>query len=353
VKDLPIRRAEWVASNAVLPVLVGSRWVSIERLAVMAVIPVGGVLAAATLLVGGQSLAENLGRIGVAAVPLFLLAALWQNGFRFLRWWLFARGIGIRMGVYDGALLYAAGCSMALTPGRIGEMLRLWLIEKRFGTPYRRSAGLYVADRVADADAYLLLVGIAVALGRPAPGLAWSVLGVVLVVNLCLLFPRLTLDGLGLVYKMIRRCRRPLVWLRRVVRNSAALFRPTRFLPGLALGVVAWSAVPVVLVFALGCMGIELGLPRAMIVCAAASLIGGSTMLPGGGGGTEAAMILLLRAADVPLDAAVAATIATRITFLWLPVGGGLLTLPIAMRAVRRWERAPAAPLADAYRGAV
>lgn len=332
-------------------VFVGVRAFSSERLAISTIIPVAGILGAATLLVGGRNLVTNLTQLGFAALFLFVLAGLWQNGFRFLRWLIFARGVGIPMRVREGLLLYGAGCSMTLTPGRIGEMLRLWLIERRFGTPYRRSAALYVADRVGDADAYLVLLGISIILHHAAPSLAWGVLGVVVAINLCLVFPRPALAALGLVYKMTRRGRRSLVWLRRVVRSSAALFRPRRFFPGLVLGVIGWSAVPVVLLFALGCMGVEFGLPSAMTICAAAALIGGSTMLPGGGGGTEAAMVLLLRAADVPLDAAVTATIATRMTFLWFPVGAGLVVLPIAMRAVRRWERAATTPLAEAYPG--
>jgi len=59
-------------------------------------------------------------------------------------------------------------------------------------------------------------------------------------------------------------------------------------------------------------------------------------MLPGGLGGTEVAMVGLLVAAGAPLDAAVSATVATRITFLWLPVCLGFAMLPAAMRAIRK-----------------
>ena len=134
-----------------------------------------------------------------------------------------------------------------------------------------------------------------------------------------------------------------------LVRNSASLFRPQVFVPGLALGIVGWGAVPVVLVLVLNRMGVELELPHAVMICAIASLTGGSTMLPGGGGGTEAAMVLLLRAAEVPLDTAVAATVATRLAFLWLPVGVGLVALPVAIRSVRRREQPLAARIGAPY----
>jgi uncharacterized protein (TIRG00374 family) len=321
-----------------LRMVIGSRAVSVERIALFTVIPVAGTLAVATLIGGGRSLITNFAEIGPVLVCVFLLLGLWQNGFRFLRWLVFGRRIGVPLGVGEGLLFYAAGCGMTLTPGRIGELLRLWLIEKRFGTPYRRSSALYVADRVSDADSYLVLFCLSLMLRQGSPGIGWAALAVIVVVNLCLFFPQPALASLAVVYRATRHGRKLLVRLRRVVRNCARLLRPSLFVPCLAMGVIGWGATPVVLVLALGRMGVDLAFPTAMTICAVASLTGGSTMLPGGGGSTEAMMVLLLRAADVPLDAAVTATIATRLAFLWLPVGIGLLTLPVAIRAVRRTE---------------
>jgi glycosyltransferase 2 family protein len=328
--------------------LIGPREISVERIAILTVIPVAGVLAVATFLVGGRSLVANLAQLGAGTLCFFVLLAMWQNGFRFLRWLIFACRVGVPIGICEGLLFYAAGCGMTLTPGRLGEMLRLWLIERRFGTPYRRSTALYIADRVGDADAYLILLGLSIILRDSGPGLGWSVLGGIAVVNMCLLFPGPVLGALAIVYKMTRRGRKPLVWLRRLLRNCANLFRPPVFVPCLAFGVLGWGAVPVVLMLALNRMGVELTFPSAMTICALASLTGGATLLPGGGGSTEAAMVLLLRAASVPLEAAVTATIATRLAFLWAPVGVGLLTMPVAIHRARR--TGPASALSFAGR---
>jgi uncharacterized protein (TIRG00374 family) len=148
--------------------------------------------------------------------------------------------------------------------------------------------------------------------------------------------PKLLLGLLGFGYGIARRGRPTLLWLRRVVRNTAALFRATVFLPALAMGFVGWCAAPLMLSLALSWMGVELGFVAAGAIYAAAALTGGATMLPGGLGGTEVAMVGLLIAAGVPLDAAVSATVATRIVFLWLPVCLGFLILPFALGSMRR-----------------
>ena len=49
------------------------------------------------------------------------------------------------------------------------------------------------------------------------------------------------------------------------------------------------------------------------------------------------------------LDTAVAATVATRLAFLWLPVGVGLIALPVAIRSVRRREQPLAARIGAPY----
>jgi glycosyltransferase 2 family protein len=315
---------------------VGSREIPFERVAIITALPVAAVLAIATLLIGGEALITNLAKLDVPALGLLVLSATWQNWFRFLRWLSFTRAVGVPIGVGDGLLFYAAGSGLTVTPGRIGELLRLWFIEKRYRVPYRRSAAIYLADRIGDADAYLILLGAAMLLRDTAPPLAWSVLAGVIAINACLLFPRPAVAALGSAYGVSVRGRKLVLWARRVFRNTATLFRPRLFLSCLGLGVIGWLAAPVSLAIALDRMGVELDLATGIMIYAAAALTGGSTMLPGGGGGTEAAMVLLLLAVGVSLEPAIAATIATRLAFLWLPVACGFALLPLAMRAARR-----------------
>jgi uncharacterized protein (TIRG00374 family) len=146
---------------------------------------------------------------------------------------------------------------------------------------------------------------------------------------------------LSLLYRLTHRGRGIVLWLIRLLRNTATLFRPRIFLSALALGLAGWSAAAIVMTVALSRMGIVFDPFAAGAIYAAAALTGGATMLPGGFGANEATMVGLLIAAGVPLDAAIVATLATRLTFLWLPVGLGFLILPLALASLRRSD-APA-----------
>jgi glycosyltransferase 2 family protein len=309
---------------------------SLEMAAMWAITSLVIILGVAIFLIGYDALTANLAKLNAVTLAFCLLLMVWQVGGRFLRWIWYARCLGLPLSMREGALFYGAGLGMTMTPGRLGELLRLWFLERRFAARYRRIAGLYVMDRISDAVTYVILFAVgSVSYSQGAP-VALSSVVVVGLVLLILMRPWPVLGLLTAAYAATRQGRKLVLWLRRAIRNTSTLSQPRVFLPGLLIGTIGWLAAPVVLSLALAQMGVHLPLLHATAIYAAGALAGGATMLPGGGGGTEAVLIGLLRASDVPMDAAVASVIVTRVTFLWAPVGLGIAALPIAMKAVRR-----------------
>jgi uncharacterized membrane protein YbhN (UPF0104 family) len=317
-------------------IIVGSRRLSIETVVISTLAAIALLLAIASFVIGAEPLLHDFKTIGTDYLLLFAALMLWEVCFRFLRWLFFLRSLGLALQPREALLYYGAGLGMTLTPGRIGETLRLWFIHKRLGIPYRRLAALYVCDRIADATAYLIMLAGASAVTATGLTMSWAPLLILVAVVGGIVHPGLLLGLLGFGYRIAWRGRPTLLWLRRMVRNTANLFRPTIFLPALAIGFIGWCAAPLVLSLALSRLGVDLGVLAAAAIYAASVLTGGATMLPGGLGGTEVAMVGLLVAAGVPLDAAVSATVVTRVTFLWLPVCLGFVILPMALSNVRK-----------------
>lgn len=308
---------------------------AIEWLAVLVVAALVAVIAMSVFVAGFDQLYANLRRLDASMAGICLVAVLWQSGSRCLRWFVYARSLGLKISLREAVLYYAAAFGMTLTPARLGEALRLWFLEKRFGVYYRRIAGLYVADRLSDVVAYLILLivgSIAYVRGSPAD---WAIRLIVVALIVAFINPRPILALLNAGYAVLRKGRKQVVWLRRAIRNTSTLFQPRVFLPGVAIGTAGWLAAPAVLTVSLAQMGVAISPLQAAAIYATAALAGGSTMMPGGGGATEAVLVVMLTASDVPLDIAVAAMLVTRLTFLWLPVGAGIVLLPVAIRSVR------------------
>ncbi len=305
---------------------------AVEWAIVLLLIAIVAVVTVSVFVVSFDQLSANLRKLDGVTVAACFLGMAWQSGGRCLRWLVYVRNLGLKLPLREAALYYAAAFSMTLTPARLGETLRLWFLEKRFGVYYRRIVGLYIADRLSDAIAYLILLVVgSIAYAQSSPA-AWGIRLAIMACIAALMYPKPIFAVLRVAYAVTRRGRKAVVWLRRAVRNTSTLFQPKVFIPGVAIGTVGWLATPAVLTLILAQMGITIDPLQVAAIYATAALAGGSSMVPGGVGVTEAVLVVLLTASDVPLDIAVAAMMVTRLTFLWLPAGLGLLLLPVAIR---------------------
>jgi len=207
-----------------------------------------GVLCGVLVYAGMAVWADLRGLGGVLrSLPLWVLPAacglsLSNYALRFLKWQRYLQLLGIRLERSASALIYLSGLSMSVTPGKMGEVFKSWLIRKVTGTPIHTSAPIVVAERYTDLLGYLILV----ALGgiRTLPEYAWMFWAMLL---LCLLGLFLAgSEGFSrLVAGIFKRL--PYVW--RLVPRIQGSFASTRVLlaprevvlPTL-ISVVGWGA---------------------------------------------------------------------------------------------------------------
>lgn len=260
--------------------------------------------------------------------------ALTNYGFRFLRWHLYLRHQGVAVPLGTSGLTFLAGFSMSVTPGKLGELLKCYLLRTLAGIPVTRTAGIVIAERVSDLLALLVLATIGVASYGVAVEVVAAAGAVVALAYGFLAWRRL---GTATLHWMTRP--RRLVAIRprllEIYEQLSALsgWRPLAWSTG--LGIAAWACEG--LGFALivrAFPGASLALGLAMLIYAATTIAGALSFLPGGLGVTEGAMTLLLvkQATGVSEAAATAATILTRLATLWLAVGIGVIALGIARR---------------------
>src|SRR5437764_518800 len=61
------------------------------------------------------------------------------------------------------AVVFGAGLSLSITPAKLGELLKSYLLREMHGVPAPRTAPIVVAERVTDLIALLVLAVIGVA----------------------------------------------------------------------------------------------------------------------------------------------------------------------------------------------
>lgn len=310
-----------------------------ERFALATALLFVALFSAGALFGGGEDLLRRLANVGPLVVAGLLGLSLCNYAARAVRWQVFSRELGVLPGWRLGALYYLAGYSMTATPGKVGEVLRLWLLRRGHGYRYVRTLALLVADRLGDLVAMVILCLLAIASFDQY--LHAAMLAGVVTLGMVVLFlrPRAAIVFISGLYGLAGRWPRLFARLRRVSRHAGRLASARICGAALLLGLAGWLAEIVAFQWLLVELGVDLGFARAAFIFSFSMLVGALVMLPGGLVGAEASMVGLLTASGVELPLALAATAVIRITTLWFAVLLGFLVLPAALRAAERGRR--------------
>jgi uncharacterized protein (TIRG00374 family) len=308
----------------------------LEYLVVVSLVLFVAAMAVASLFAGWAEIADRLSRLSTGVIAGMLGLSLVNYTLRATRWHVYARHLRLRIPLAMNLLHFVAGFALTTTPGKVGEALRLWLIERCHGYRYERIVPLFLGDRVADMNAVMLLC-LAGIVGFPDQLWLTALAGAAMaLLTLSLAFPRpLIALATGAYASGGRRGRRLFARARAALRQTARLFAPRLLLLAMALSLAGWLAEAYAFHWLLDVLGAPLTFLQATFVFTFAIIVGAVSMLPGGLGSAEATMVALLVALDVELETALAATVVIRATTLWFGVALGFLALPAALRLAR------------------
>ncbi len=101
----------------------------------------------------------------VGLVPLWAIAAACALSFanycvRFWKWRRYCTLLGVRLDDSTSFLISLSGLALSVTPGKMGEVFKSWLVRKITGAPIHTTAPIVVAERFTDLLGYLILVAV-------------------------------------------------------------------------------------------------------------------------------------------------------------------------------------------------
>lgn len=297
----------------------------------MAVVVVIGILADLPRLL------HTLAGFELALLPAILGLTLVNYALRFGKWEFFLRVLSFpRQPLTQSCLIFFSGLSMVVTPGKIGEWLKSFLLRQAIGVPVSASAPIIIAERLSDGLAMAVLAsGGLVLYGYGWQALAVFVIGGLSIVAISQYRPLgnwvlATAARLPFVGKRVQQ-----VEVFYASAKACLHWRPLG--TAIAIGIVSWSAEGVafyLVLLALGEPPSATLLFQAVFILAASTIVGAVSMLPGGlavAEGSIAGLLLVLHATNDPAIAA-AATIIIRFATLWFGVTLGILALSVLSR---------------------
>lgn len=314
---------------------------NIQRKIALSVVLGALVVAIASVLTDANAVGSSLAAFQWHVLWLILGWTIFNYALRWLKWDYYLRrlGMGRHVSYLDSALLFTSGMVMAVTPGKVGEVFKSYLLKRINGTPISASAPIVLAERLTDGLGMLVLMAVGLSLYPPARPLFWALL-----IGGGLGIAALQYRPLAL-WLLDRFERLPVVGrfaphARSFYASSFALFSWRLLLVSTILSIVSWGGECIAFYYVLTGFGIAPSFDLLLIatfVFAASTLFGLVSFLPGGLGTSEGSSVLLLLALINGISAATAtaATIMIRFCTLWFGVSLGVLALLIFERRYR------------------
>jgi uncharacterized protein (TIRG00374 family) len=262
---------------------------------------------------------------------------------RFLKWRYLTRRLGVEMPFTDDAWNFASGLAMIISPGKVGELLKPYVVRERTGVPMATTTPALVTERLTDAIGMLILAAISVSVFLP------DKTGLLLVIGGAVAFGLLLLAHEGLSLWFVRTiCRLPVLnkvgaKLEEMLGSMRSCVAPVPLLLTVVLSIIAWFAECWGFLLVFQGLGVTTATLQACVFVYAFATLSGA-ISPGGLGLTEIIMAGLATQFIVICDPGLipsaiescqaqatatsgAATIIIRICTLWIGVAIGAVAL--------------------------
>ena len=307
-----------------------------------------GVLVVAGLMAysDGKELSQAWQEFDPSVIAAILGLVCLGYGFRIAKWHLYLQQLNIALPLMESITVFLAGLVMSVTPAKVGEVLKSFLLRESRDIPVAQTAPVVVGERLTDLLALILLASWGAAMNDHGTGViigasifTLGLLGL-LASNTASTWVIDRIESLPFAGRLAPK-------LREAYRSMTRLIGLRTLLVTTVLSVLAWGGEGVAFWLLLDAFpGTSASLQSAVFIFSFATLAGALTMLPGGLLATEASMIALLFTVFqlTPSEGvATSATLIIRFCTLWFAVLLGVCAL-----TMYRWRYiAPSTPQSD------
>ena len=245
--------------------------------------------------------------------PLILLVSVGYI-FRFMKWDYLLKSAGVKLKTGENLFVFFSGLCMTMTPAKIGEIWRSFLIRDIKGESFSKTVPVVIVDRLTDVFSLVFYSSLGLIFYRQ------GVYGLVFVVTLFLGFilvlkSRKFFDLLNKL--MFRRLKYIALDFKELEFTFSTLLKFKKMAVATVYGLFAWMFE--CLAFYLIILGFQqhLLLPVSIFIFSFASLLGALSFLPGGLGVAEVTFAGLLYYFGVSVPDSVGITLITRLVTLW------------------------------------
>ena len=259
-------------------------------------------------------------------LPILLLLSFGNYVSRFFKWEYYLKIIDVKLHKLDSLSIFMSGLIMSVTPGKMGELLKSYLVKQVNGTSISKTAPIVFAERATD---FLSLTIMALT------GAYFYDYGknIIIIIGLIILTGLIIISNKKLFYKIISIISnfsfisKHILKIRTAYESSSKLLSITPLLLMTLLSIVSWGFECFGYYLILTNFDLEIDLLWAFFSYSFATIVGALSMLPGGLGVTEGSLTLMLVQKGLSEHSAFAATFIVRAVTLWFAVLVGAISV--------------------------
>ncbi len=295
------------------------------------------VFALLSLISDLEALTAALSDFPLALLVPVALLSLGNYYLRYVKWHLYLRILGHTIPAWQNMLVFLSAFALTVTPGKVGEFVKAFILKRRFDVPYTASTAVLLMERFTDVAALIILS----CLGLFLEFLHWSaaIIALGLMVGLILMLRYRPLARWMIAQTTRFRALKPLHDpLHTLYDDGWSLLEFRVLVPALAISVIAWFLEGAGYYLVARCFLMDVTLTESVFIYSAALLAGGLTLFAGGLLATEGGMVGLGMAFGMSRSISAAVTIIVRVMTLWFAVviGWAVFLFTPSLRALLR-----------------
>ena len=247
-------------------------------------------------------------------IPLMLILVLIAYFIRFLKWSLFLKSADVHLKLKDNLFVFFSGMGMIITPAKVGEIWKGWLIRDINGEKLSKTVPVVITDRVTDVIGLVILSLL---------GILYYKEGIYILAGLILIFAAFFVaikseKISGMVISILeKRAGKYSKDIKTMHATFLQLMHPKNMVGLSFLSAFAWFFECLALYFVILGFGQSLSVLLSTFVFSFASLIGAISMIPGGLGIAEATISGMLQYFGLTSVDSVGVAIIIRFGTLW------------------------------------
>lgn len=297
-------------------------------------IAIAGMLyLAITIFADFRQVASAFRNFNWLLLPVLLLCSMCNYLVRFSKWDYYLKLINVKVSKIDSLSVFMSGLVMSVTPGKMGELMKAYLIKQLTDTPISKTAPIIFVERITDFVSLMLIALVGAYYYNYGRAIVLSISVFFFIVIAFLSNRKIALPVLKLLEKNSYLSKH-LSKIHNAYESSYLMLQPVPLIKMTIVSLVSWffECLGYYIILVNFPIKIQITLLWSAFSYCFAIIVGAISMLPGGLGVTEGSLTFMLVEKGAAVQYAVASTFIIRAVTLWFAVLIGVISVSAYQR---------------------